>query len=81
MTSRRLWLSERPRHSADEPDGGADVDSSLDVVLKDRAMQTLDADDITQAVLARQAHARNERLREIMDGLVRHMHAFARRYG
>jgi hydroxyquinol 1,2-dioxygenase len=41
-------------------------------------MRNLDEDNITQAVLAMHAGARNERLKTLMTSLVQHLHAFAR---
>ena len=41
-------------------------------------MRNLDRDTITEAVLARHASAADPRLREILDSLVKHLHAFAR---
>jgi hydroxyquinol 1,2-dioxygenase len=41
-------------------------------------VRNLDEDSITQAVLQRHAQAGDARLREVMDALVRHLHAFAR---
>jgi hydroxyquinol 1,2-dioxygenase len=41
-------------------------------------MRNLDEQSITQAVLQRHAQAPDARLRDIMDALVRHLHAFAR---
>ncbi|MGE4340032.1 MAG: intradiol ring-cleavage dioxygenase [Pigmentiphaga sp.] len=41
-------------------------------------MINLDQHTITEAVLSRQAGAADPRLREIMDSLVKHLHAFAR---
>jgi hydroxyquinol 1,2-dioxygenase len=41
-------------------------------------MRHIDEDTITQAVIARHADARDERLRELMTSLVQHLHAFAR---
>ena len=41
-------------------------------------MRPIDEDTITQAVIARHAHARDARLREVMTSLVQHLHAFAR---
>jgi hydroxyquinol 1,2-dioxygenase len=41
-------------------------------------MRNLNEDTITQAVLARHAGMPDQRLREIMTGLVQHLHAFAR---
>ena len=41
-------------------------------------MRNLDATTITAAVLAQQAHTPDARLREVMAGLVRHLHDFAR---
>jgi hydroxyquinol 1,2-dioxygenase len=41
-------------------------------------MRHIDEDTITQAVIARHADTRDERLREIMTCLVQHLHAFAR---
>ena len=41
-------------------------------------MRNLDESTITDAVLARHADARSERLKVIMTSLVRHLHAFAR---
>jgi hydroxyquinol 1,2-dioxygenase len=41
-------------------------------------MRNLDENTITDAVLARHAHADNERLKTIVTSLVRHLHAFAR---
>jgi hydroxyquinol 1,2-dioxygenase len=41
-------------------------------------MRNLDEDTITDAVLARHAHADDERLKTIVTSLVRHLHAFAR---
>ena len=41
-------------------------------------MRDLDEHDITDAVLARMAGARDPRLRAVVGALVRHMHAFAR---
>jgi hydroxyquinol 1,2-dioxygenase len=39
---------------------------------------TLDEDSLTQAVIARNGHAADARLREVMTSLVQHLHAFAR---
>jgi hydroxyquinol 1,2-dioxygenase len=44
----------------------------------EEAVQNLDHDTITDAVLARHAQADNPRLQRIMTSLVRHLHAFAR---
>src|SRR5215469_17649485 len=41
-------------------------------------MRNLDESTITDAVLARQEYAANPRLKEVVDSLVRHLHAFAR---
>ena len=41
-------------------------------------MRHIDADTITQAVIARYAAAGDARLREVMTSLVQHLHAFAR---
>ncbi|MBO9330934.1 hydroxyquinol 1,2-dioxygenase [Achromobacter xylosoxidans] len=41
-------------------------------------MRNLDEDNITRAVIGMHADAANPRLREIMTGLVQHLHAFAR---
>jgi len=41
-------------------------------------MRNIDADNITQAVIARHAVASDARLREVMTSLVQHLHAFAR---
>lgn len=41
-------------------------------------MQNLDEDNITRAVLAVQAMAKDARLKQIIIGLVQHLHAFAR---
>jgi hydroxyquinol 1,2-dioxygenase len=41
-------------------------------------MRNLDENTITQAVLARLEHATDERLKDIVTSLVRHLHAFAR---
>lgn len=41
-------------------------------------MRNLDENNITEAVLAKQAGAADPRLREVMDGLVKHLHAFVR---
>lgn len=41
-------------------------------------MRNLDEDNITQAVVAMNAGARDERLKTLMTGLVTHLHAFAR---
>lgn len=41
-------------------------------------MQNLDEDNITQAVLAMNASAKNERLRVLMTSVVQHLHGFAR---
>lgn len=41
-------------------------------------MRNLDENTITEAVLARHAHADDERLKTIVTSLVRHLHAFAR---
>jgi hydroxyquinol 1,2-dioxygenase len=41
-------------------------------------MRNLDQDNITQAVVARLASTPDPRLKEIMTGLVQHLHAFAR---
>jgi hydroxyquinol 1,2-dioxygenase len=41
-------------------------------------MRHIDADTITQAVIARYASAGDARLREVMTSLVQHLHAFAR---
>lgn len=41
-------------------------------------MRNLDENTITQAVLARLEHAPDERLKEVVTSLVRHLHAFAR---
>ena len=41
-------------------------------------MQNIDQHTITEAVLARHANSANERLKQIMTSLVRHLHAFAR---
>jgi hydroxyquinol 1,2-dioxygenase len=41
-------------------------------------MRNLDEDNITRAVIGMHASAPNARLREIMTGLVQHLHAFAR---
>ncbi|HEY8357413.1 MAG TPA: dioxygenase, partial [Ramlibacter sp.] len=41
-------------------------------------MRNLNEDNITQAVLARLAQTPDPRLKEIMESLVRHLHAFAR---
>lgn len=41
-------------------------------------MRNLDQHTITQAVLERQAHTADPRLKQIMDSLVKHLHAFAR---
>ncbi len=41
-------------------------------------MRPIDADTITQAVIARHAAAGDARLRELMTSLVQHLHAFAR---
>ena len=42
-------------------------------------MQNLDEENITQAVIAMQSGARDERLKEVMTGLVQHLHSFARK--
>lgn len=41
-------------------------------------MRHIDEDSVTQAVIARHAAARDERLREVVTSLVQHLHAFAR---
>ena len=41
-------------------------------------MRNIDEDNITQAVIARHAAARDARAREVMTSLVQHLHAFAR---
>lgn len=41
-------------------------------------MRNINADTITQAVIARHAQAGDARLREVMTSLVQHLHAFAR---
>jgi hydroxyquinol 1,2-dioxygenase len=41
-------------------------------------MRNIDADNITQAVIARHAAAGDARAREVMTSLVQHLHAFAR---
>ena len=41
-------------------------------------MRNIDEDNITQAVIARHAAARDERARELMTSLVQHAHAFVR---
>ncbi|MFM0624867.1 intradiol ring-cleavage dioxygenase [Paraburkholderia xenovorans] len=41
-------------------------------------MRNLDENTITEAVLARHAHAGDERLKTVVTSLVRHLHAFAR---
>jgi hydroxyquinol 1,2-dioxygenase len=41
-------------------------------------MHNLDENTITEAVLARHAHAGDERLKTVVTSLVRHLHAFAR---
>lgn len=41
-------------------------------------MRNIDEDTITQAVIARHAHAPDARLRDLMTSLVQHLHAFAR---
>lgn len=42
------------------------------------ALPNINADTITQAVIARHAHAGDARLRELLTSLVQHLHAFAR---
>ena len=41
-------------------------------------MRNVDEDSITQIVLARHARAQDARLRQLMTGIVQHLHAFAR---
>ena len=44
-------------------------------------MRHMNEDNITQAVIARHAHADDARLRDLMTGLVQHLHAFTRELG
>jgi hydroxyquinol 1,2-dioxygenase len=44
----------------------------------DGAMRNLNENDITEAVLARLAQTPNPRLKQVLTGLVQHLHAFAR---
>jgi len=48
--------------------------------MEGRPMVSIDEWTITNAVLAMQADCKNPRLKELMEGLVRHLHDFAREY-